>query len=413
MRPRVLSIVSNRKFDSHVTWLVDRLENDLGLDSQISECYARFVISSLIGQNGEIDPKREQELFVYDRPSPNSNEKNSLIDTRSPIEIVISELEAVTSCDPSRKKVATLVSKLSRRLENFKRKRFNSETSDLSATSSQSSTSSYEAEFPQLPSRQPNAQLSKSANREKQEERPFRFAFKNPQVRVRSKSGTGPTSRKNQTPRSKSGSNHKNPKPNTPSPEKNERRKRKRHRKKKKPTEEISCDSTSPVMRNVATYENFDHLSMDQALDFVQNFSGQSEDRKIWTSVVKNQHVKYMNGTFFFTPRALTPVSKPVEKSQNYKTKFFLDLENRTTGSDNTGKIEPVIDDGLSHAAEIANRVVEIIIEEPEVSPEISPVSTPSGDSGRSSSTSFSEKWPVLSTDSNSVNLEFNPWTIW
>ena len=66
--------------------------------------------------------------------SPNSNEKNSLIDTRSPIEIVISELEAVTSCDPSRKKVATLVSKLSRRLENFKRKRFNSETSDLSAT---------------------------------------------------------------------------------------------------------------------------------------------------------------------------------------------------------------------------------------------------------------------------------------
>ena len=68
MRPRVLSIVSNRKFDSHVTWLVDRLENDLGLDSQISECYARFVISSLIGQNGEIDPKREQELFVYDRP---------------------------------------------------------------------------------------------------------------------------------------------------------------------------------------------------------------------------------------------------------------------------------------------------------------------------------------------------------
>ena len=166
-------------------------------------------------------------------------------------------------------------------------------------------------------------------------------------------------------------------------------------------------------MRNVATYENFDHLSMDQALDFVQNFSGQSEDRKIWTSVVKNQHVKYMNGTFFFTPRALTPVSKPVEKSQNYKTKFFLDLENRTTGSSNTGKIEPVIDDGLSHAAEIANRVVEIIIEEPEVSPEISPVSTPSGDSGRSSSTSFSEKWPVLSTDSNSVNLEFNPWTIW
>ena len=76
-----------------------------------------------------------------------------------------------------------------------------------------------------------------SANREKQEEKPFRFAFKNPQVRVRSKSGTGPTSRKNQTPRSKSGSNHKNPKPNTPSPEKNERRKRKRHRKKKKPTE--------------------------------------------------------------------------------------------------------------------------------------------------------------------------------
>ena len=64
--------------------------------------------------------------------SPNSNEKNSLIDTRSPIEIVISELEAV-ACG-SRKQVGSLVAKLSRRLENSKRKRFNSEVSDLSAT---------------------------------------------------------------------------------------------------------------------------------------------------------------------------------------------------------------------------------------------------------------------------------------
>ena len=68
MRPRVLSLVGNRKFDSHVTWLVERLEGELGLDPQISECYARFALSSLIGQNGEIDPKREQELFFYDRP---------------------------------------------------------------------------------------------------------------------------------------------------------------------------------------------------------------------------------------------------------------------------------------------------------------------------------------------------------
>ena len=140
-------------------------------------------------------------------------------------------------------------------------------------------------------------------------------------------------------------------------------------------------------MKNVATYENFDHLSMDQALDFVQNFSGQSDDRKIWTSVVKDQHVKYMNGTFFFTPRALTPTQKSSDKSQTYKTKFFLDLENSSIGQTDPPHPSPAhaVEDGLSHAAEIANRVVEIIIEEPETTPEISPVSTPTTGSGRSS----------------------------
>jgi hypothetical protein len=48
---------------------------------------------------------------------------------------------------------------------------------------------------------------------------------------------------------------------------------------------------------------------MDEALDFVQNLSGQTDDVDIWTNVVKEQHVKYLNGTFFFTPRENSPVN--------------------------------------------------------------------------------------------------------
>lgn len=71
----------------------------------------------------------------------------------------------------------------------------------------------------------------------------------------------------------------------------------------------ISVDLKPESGLNLATYENFDHFSMDEALDFVQNLSGQTDDVDIWTNVVKEQHVKYLNGTFFFTPRENSPVN--------------------------------------------------------------------------------------------------------
>ena len=77
----------------------------------------------------------------------------------------------------------------------------------------------------------------------------------------------------------------------------------------------VLVESTSEY-RNLATYENFDHFSMDEALNFVQSLSGQSDnshDVDIWTNVVKEQHVKYLNGTFYFTPReSETPSSSYV-----------------------------------------------------------------------------------------------------
>lgn len=450
MRPRVLSLSSRATFQSHEKWLQERLEWELKLDGAEAKYYARFVLSSLI-ERDEIDPYREKQLFVYSKLGPNSNDDGTFFehcDTRSAEEISIFELHRASQVPLDH--VTKLVAKLRRRIDLPKRTRINSETSELSAVSSQCSTSSYEAEFPELPTREaalPSDESdTKSSHwiRRKSSEKPFRFAFKNPS-KSRSSGNVSCSS-----PVSASFSRRTNQKinPNSNAKQKlqkiprgpenivsqkqtqdhktasscnvmqaKDKRKRKRNRKKKKKS---NAEPTSEF-RNVATYENFDHFSMDQALNFVQNLSGQSDDVDIWTNVVKEQHVKYLNGTFFFTPRE-TSDKLHAEGKQSYKTKFFIEGE---TGFDPVPIPCPVArsseDKSLSNAQSIANRMAEIIIDEsPDERDEFHPQSTrdptvqPSTTKGVAT-TPQQCTWPVLSDAKLSprIPLEFNPWTIW
>lgn len=437
MRPRVVSIIGSTAFAGHESWLMERMEVDLGLDETEAKYYARFVLSSLI-QPDEIDPHREKELFVYNKPSPNSSGYDDLgglyMDTRSPEEISISELQQA-SCAPM-EHVTKLILKLGRRLELSKRKRHNSETSEGSGISSQSSSSSYEAEFPQLPSRQanePDIPLTKITSWIRRQDKQFRFAFKNPsKVRCTSTASSSlpslPTRRSQKSPtkcspqkipkdpelkKSQKGKSARDTSLNK------EKRKRKRNRKKKKKT---NAESTTEY-KNLATYENFDHFSMDQALNFVQSLSGQKDDSNIWTNVVKDQHVKYLNGTFYFTPREQSSSSSSKsESAKSYKTKFFLEQDDSSpTGADDIPlsptetKIDKTIrkpvkcDDGLSHAARIANRMAEIIIDEPDdiFWSDRQPIES-------MDSTTGDVTWPVLSDTLISPPFtKCDSWTIW
>lgn len=414
--PRVASIIGNTAFAGHECWLMERLEAELGLDETETKYYARFVLSSLI-QTDKIDSHREKELFVYNKPSPNSSGYDDLgglyMDTRTPEEISIAELQ-LASCAPI-DHVTKLVTKLARRLELSKRKRRNSETSEISVLSSQSSTSSYEAEFPQLPAREvqdaETSQKSSTWIRRKSTDKQFRFAFKNP-TKVRFSSTVGlpvlPARRSQKSPIKCT--NQKIPKgPETlggksakDSPK--DKRKRKRNRKKKKKSDP---ESTAEY-KNLATYENFDNFSMDQALNFVKSLSGQTDDLNIWTNVVKDQHVKYLNGTFYFTPReAKSSSSSKSQSAKSYKTKFFLDPDESPVGSPQIDKTirKPIkSDDGLSHAAKIANRMAEIIIEEPD---DDWSNTTPND----SCMTSYDDvTWPVIS---DTLLSPGDPWKIW
>merc|ERR1712227_104566 len=91
-------------------------------------------------------------------------------------------------------------------------------------------------------------------------------------------------------------------------PKKKEKaRKRKRPRKKKNEKEAVEGSPESPQptppSRHVESLDNFS--SLDEALDFLRDMSASSEDKdaKIWQKVMEDQHVKYVNGSFFFTPR--------------------------------------------------------------------------------------------------------------
>jgi len=451
MRPRVLSLSSRATFQSHEKWLQERLECELKLDAAEAKYYARFVLSSLI-ERDEIDPYREKQLFVYNKLGPNSNDDATFFehcDTRSAEEISIFELHRASQVPVEH--VTKLVAKLRRQIDYPKRTRLNSETSEVSAVSSQCSTSSYEAEFPELPTREavlPSDESdTKSSHwiRRKSSEKPFRFAFKNP-----SKSRS-PGNVSSSAPVSASFSRRTNQKmnPNSNAKQKlqkiprdpehsskkqtqdhksasvalqaKDKRKRKRNRKKKKKSNEPASE-----FRNVATYENFDHFSMDQALNFVQNLSGQSDDVDIWTNVVKEQHVKYLNGTFYFTPRETNGNRLQVEGKESYKTKFFIQGETRFESvpiQSPAGGISE--DNSLSNAQRIANRMAEIIIDEsPDERDELHLQSTKDptvqqgitkGISTILSTTPQQCTWPVLNDAKLSprIPLEFNPWTIW
>jgi len=107
-------------------------------------------------------------------------------------------------------------------------------------------------------------------------------------------------------------------------------RKRKRPRKKKTPqkTDKNSSDSISPVPSSTPTSEplpraqNLDSFtSLDDALVFLQNQSGAVErddcDGEIWRKVMADQHVKYVNGSFFFSPRIRMPIRKPKPRNES------------------------------------------------------------------------------------------------
>lgn len=115
-------------------------------------------------------------------------------------------------------------------------------------------------------------------------------------------------------------------------------RKRKRPRKKKTPqkTDKNSSDSISPVPSTSTTTtttnttttteplpraQNLDSFtSLDDALVFLQNQSGAAEgddcDGEIWRKVMADQHVKYVNGSFFFSPRIKMPIRKPKPRNE-------------------------------------------------------------------------------------------------
>jgi hypothetical protein len=108
-------------------------------------------------------------------------------------------------------------------------------------------------------------------------------------------------------------------------------RKRKRPRKKKTPqkTDKNSSDSISPVPSSstvtssepLPRAQNLDSFSsLDDALVFLQNQSGAAEkddcDGEIWRKVMADQHVKYVNGSFFFSPRIKMPIRKPKPRNE-------------------------------------------------------------------------------------------------
>ena len=65
---------------------------------------------------------------------------------------------------------------------------------------------------------------------------------------------------------------------------------------------DTSISPVPPLPRN----QNLDSFSsLDDALVFLKNQSGSEEarDATIWRKVMEDQHVKYVNGSFFFSPR--------------------------------------------------------------------------------------------------------------
>lgn len=325
MRPRAMS--AGREWEDYDSWFRLRLETDLQLEEIEAEKISRFILSLFLNQENEIDYKREKELFKYSKTSPNSRStvlsSRDYIDGKSAMEMAVDELFSIASLDwPDEhiyELITGIVTHLKTKIDAGRRKRKISESQSVgSSRSCSSSSSSYEDEFPPINgngasnmSYEISSWVEKPTEKEEISEYlplpQYRFAFKNPKS-GRDQSRKRSTQKKpKKTNKKKDSENQKqelknNKVVNDISPKKKEKtRKRKRPRKKK--TDEVSISPQPSMARQVESLDNFS--SLDEALDFLKDMSASSEekDAKIWQKVMKDQHVKYVNGSFFFTPR--------------------------------------------------------------------------------------------------------------
>jgi len=357
MRPRAMS--AGREWEDYDSWFRLRLENDLRLEEIEAEKISRFILSLFLNQENEIDYQREKDLFKYSKTSPNSRSivvtSRDYIDSKSAMDVAIDELFSIASVDwpPDEiyQVVMEIVTHLKNKIDAGRRKRKISESQSVdSSRSCSSSSSSYEDEFPPINGKQaPSISFEVSSWVPKPDEKEeiseylplpqYRFAFKNPKSKSpQSNKKRSPTNKKpKKTNQGKKDAPQKDaiePKPKKDAiekdtkadknvlPKKKEKaRKRKRPRKKKNEKEAVEGSPESPQptppSRHVESLDNFS--SLDEALDFLRDMSASSEDKdaKIWQKVMEDQHVKYVNGSFFFTPRLKNlEINRPIKKDE-------------------------------------------------------------------------------------------------
>jgi len=343
---------AGREWEDYDSWFRLRLENDLRLEEIEAEKISRFILSLFINQENEIDYQREKELFKYSKTSPNSRSivvtSRDYIDGKSPMDVAIDELFSIASLDwpPDEiyQVVLEIVTHLKNKIDAGRRKRKISESQSVdSSRSCSSSSSSYEDEFPPINGKQaPSMSFEVSSWVQKPDEKEeiseylplpqYRFAFKNPKSKSpqsnKKRSSTNKKPKKTNKDGKKDGVQAIEPKkeatekdinPDKTPKKKEKARKRKRPRKKKNEKEAIT-ESPPPTQpsRHVENLDNFS--SLDEALDFLRDMSASSEDKdaKIWEKVMEDQHVKYVNGSFFFTPRLKNlEVNRPIKKDSN------------------------------------------------------------------------------------------------
>jgi len=370
MRTRAMS--AGREWKIFDTWFRARLEDELRLEEIEAEKISRFILSLFLNQD-DIDYKRERELFKYSKNSPNGRPKmvsEDYTDSKSPTEMAIDEIFSISPLDAPEDEVYALVieiiTQLKSKIETGVRKRKISEAQSTTSTrSSSSSSSTYEDEFPPIDGSTPSPLIketywvtSRPASRgeliEKESEHrrnssaQFRFAFKNP-----TKQST--RNRRNKPRKTKSGSAQSNlaasssgqSGKSTPTQIKDKKgnktknsgkdqkqesnRKRKRPRKKKNARK--IADEKPGTPTPVSQYENLDNFSsLEDALNFLKTCSAASEpkDTQIWEKVIQDQHVKYVNGSFFFTPRLKQlndpcHTENPISDNRPVKEDMFLD----------------------------------------------------------------------------------------
>lgn len=422
------------EWTNHDAWFRSRMVDQFDLDDNSAEKMSRFILSLFMAN--EIDYSFERQLFKYYKISPNSRPNESInldyVDGKSALRVAIEELSSVTE---STEGSAQLVRELVAQIETGRRKRKVSETQSVGSSRSSSSSSSYEEEFPSLGGNsvrpvQPNENshwitpqlipITKSpksssprGNHKKDGEKKrsssdnekYRFAFKNP--KKKEKTSTTPTP-KTQTPppgdivckkqpneqpkktKTKSGrppddaTNQGNKCKESEKCKKRERnRKRKRPRKKKSPQKTDSSKSISPVPP-IPRNQNLDSFSsLDDALVFLKNQSGSEEprDATIWRKVMEDQHVKYVNGSFFFSPRIKMPIR-----------------QSRDTEASESKMLDPL----LEHAAKIAYRTVSTIFDDEGSEDGSPPVRIRSPFDEQTALSISDDKWPVK-CDSNPV----------